>query len=395
VTGTLATGRIAVGDEVEIAPRGVRAVVRGMQSCKLDCTEVAAVARVAVNLRGVDTEALARGDALVAPGRIAPASVIDAAVTAVTGGGRLSLHLGSAAVGVRVRPLKTPVASYVRLTLDNALPLRLGDRGLLRDPGNHRIVAGLRVLDIDPPSLRQRGAAAARAEALSGLDGVPTADDLIGWRGVMHSVTLRRLGVGAASNAVRTIGEWSVSDERWRDWQTGLDALVYDAGRINRHLSAAELTQRLGLPDPMILDALVEASGDLESHVGRIRRRGETPALAPAAEAAVAGLVTHLADHPFDAFDVEALGAAGLDGQTLATAVVAGRLFRVSREIYLLPSAVPLAVERLRQLPETFTVSEARTAWHTTRRVALPLLQHLDAAGWTSRVDETGRRLVR
>jgi len=34
-------------------------------------------------------------------------------------------------------------------------------------------------------------------------------------------------------------------------------------------------------------------------------------------------------------------------------------------------------------LSQPFTTSEARQALTTTRRVALPLLEHLDARGWT------------
>jgi len=74
---------------------------------------------------------------------------------------QLVLHLGSAAVPVHVRPLGTAAA---RLRLTQPLPLRVGDIGLLRDPGEHRIAAGIEVLDVRPPPLRRRGAARVRAE---------------------------------------------------------------------------------------------------------------------------------------------------------------------------------------------------------------------------------------
>src|SRR5690606_32188293 len=53
VTGTLGAGRIAVGDELELSGSGRRASVRGLQSLGRAREEVTAVARVAVNLRGV------------------------------------------------------------------------------------------------------------------------------------------------------------------------------------------------------------------------------------------------------------------------------------------------------------------------------------------------------
>ena len=61
---------------------------------------------------------------------------------------QLVLHVGSAAVPVHVRPLGTAAA---RLRLTRPLPLRVGDIGLLRDPGEHRIAAGIEVLDVRPP----------------------------------------------------------------------------------------------------------------------------------------------------------------------------------------------------------------------------------------------------
>jgi selenocysteine-specific elongation factor len=46
-------------------------------------------------------------------------------------------------------------------------------------------------------------------------------------------------------------------------------------------------------------------------------------------------------------------------------------------------------------LPQPFTLSAARQALATTRRVAVPLLEHLDGRGWTRRVDTATREVVR
>jgi selenocysteine-specific elongation factor len=49
----------------------------------------------------------------------------------------------------------------------------------------------------------------------------------------------------------------------------------------------------------------------------------------------------------------------------------------------------------LARLPQPFTTSEARRALTTTRRVAIPLLEHLDGLGWTRRLDPGHREIVR
>ena len=79
------------------------------------------------------------------------------------------LHVGAHSVSVHCRPLD---GELVRLTLERPLPLRFGDRTLLRDPGS-RQVWGARVLDPMPPPLRRRGAAVERAKALEDVTEEP------------------------------------------------------------------------------------------------------------------------------------------------------------------------------------------------------------------------------
>jgi selenocysteine-specific elongation factor len=83
-----------------------------------------------------------------------------------------------------------------------------------------------------------------------------------------------------------------------------------------------------------------------------------------------------------------------LGRRELAAAERAGRLMRLGGDVVLLPSATEQAVTRLAALPQPFTASEARQALGTTRRVAIPLLEQLDAQGRTERVDPTSRRVT-
>ncbi|MEH0846095.1 selenocysteine-specific translation elongation factor, partial [Micromonospora sp. CPCC 205711] len=167
VTGTLGAGRLRVGDELELAGTGAPVRVRGLHSLNAAHDRVDAVARVAVNLRGIARDRLGRGDALLTPGRFHHTDLLDVRLAgdpAADLPATLTLHVGSAAVPARVRPLG---ADTVRLRLDRPLPLLIGDRALLRDPGRHHVAGGVTVLDVDPPPLRRRGAAAARAAVLA------------------------------------------------------------------------------------------------------------------------------------------------------------------------------------------------------------------------------------
>ncbi|MEV4728205.1 selenocysteine-specific translation elongation factor, partial [Micromonospora humida] len=171
VTGTLGGGELRVGDQLTLATTGEPVRVRGLHRLGTPAQRVAAVARVAVNLRGVPRERLGRGDALLTPDRFHRTDLVDVRLAGDPAGdlpATLTLHVGSAAVPVRVRPLG---GDTVRLRLARPLPLLTGDRALLRDPGRHHVCGGVTVLDVAPPPLSRRGAAAARAAVLADLDG--------------------------------------------------------------------------------------------------------------------------------------------------------------------------------------------------------------------------------
>ncbi|MFC0000825.1 SelB C-terminal domain-containing protein, partial [Brachybacterium conglomeratum] len=78
-----------------------------------------------------------------------------------------------------------------------------------------------------------------------------------------------------------------------------------------------------------------------------------------------------------------------------SAAAAQGRVLRLPGEVGALTAAPALAMRELARLEQPFTTSEARQALGTTRRVAIPLLEHLDGRGWTRRVDAGHREIVR
>jgi selenocysteine-specific elongation factor len=353
------------------------------------------VARVAVNLRGVAASEVRRGDAIVATGSCAVASVLDVELSAPLPPGRHTLHLGSAMVQARVRPLGGDESRFCRLSLAHPAPVRLGDRGMLRDSGRREVLAGVVVLDADPSALRRRGAGSARAAELAAAHERPPGADLVQWRGWATDADVERLGARPDAST-RHVGTWWISADRWGHWAAELWQLVRDQG-VGVGLSRGEAVLALGLPSPGVLDALL-AAGEchgLESVDGRLRVRGERAVLAEPAAAGLADLERRLAENPYQPPDHHQLAALGLDDGALGQATACGRLVRISGDVYLLPDAVDVAVERLRQLPQPFTVAQARDVLDSSRRVVLPLLQLLDASRRTRRVDESHRSVVR
>ena len=388
VTGTLPAGTIRVGDVLAVGERRLR--VRGLQVLGRGVDDISAVARVAVNPRGVGADEISRGDALVTPAAWHLSDTVDVALSVDTGVAELTWHLGSAAVPARVRPLGPGTA---RVVLARALPLTRGDRAILRDPGRHRIVAGARVLDADPQTFTRRGAARRRGDALArGEAGRLGAE--VRRRGVVTRNRLDLIGVDTADlSAVRAVGRWLIDPDAWSQWTTALPRLV-DANAVAdpRHpgLPTGAAARRLGVPDPDLVVAVAHASGLVVSD-GQVARAGSVATLGDA-EPAVQTLETRWRQHPFAAPDQPELTALGLSRRDLATAERLGRILCLG-DVVLGPEAPDRAVDRLRMLPQPFTLSQARRALDTTRRVAVPLLEHLDAAARTERVDDAVRRV--
>jgi len=378
VTGTLAAGTIRVGDELEHAGR--RVTVRGLQSLGQDEGEVDAVARVALNLRGVDRQHIGRGDAIRTPGAWLDTAEVDVALRAAGQLHRqLVLHIGSAAVPVHVRPLGTAA----RLRLARPLPLRVGDIGLLRDPGEHRIAAGIEVLDVRSPRLRRRGAARDRADELATGRAHPPV--------CARTNELRAMGFEATG---QRIGEWVVDpqwwDERRQQMMTAVKRWAADHD-VAAGMPLETLRQQADLPTAELIPSLLDGTG-LEIADGLVRP--PNTGLPPRVDKAVSAVEDWLAEEPFRAPEADELKELDLGAKELAAAVRVGRLTRIADGVVLGPDALERAADVLRALPQPFTVSDARRALGTTRRVAVPLLEQLDARQITRRSDDNTRTVV-
>jgi selenocysteine-specific elongation factor len=108
---------------------------------------------------------------------------------------------------------------------------------------------------------------------------------------------------------------------------------------------------------------------------------------------AVDAIRARLTGDPFAAPEAGDLTAAGLGPRELAAAVRGGQLLRIADGVYLAPDVAEQARARLAGVPQPFTLSQARQAWGTSRRVAVPLAEWLDARGITVRLPDNTRRL--
>ncbi|MGB8256962.1 MAG: selenocysteine-specific translation elongation factor [Pseudonocardiaceae bacterium] len=394
ITGTLAGGTLRVGDELELTSGGRRVRVRGLQSLGAPVEAAPAVARVAVNLRGVPRESVHRGDALLTPAAWLASRTVDVRLS--TGSAtelprHAVLHAGTAAVPARIRPLGPDTA---RLGLAQPLPLRIGDRALLRDPGARRIPAGIIVLDVRPPVLRRRGASAARAAELAATDGVPDGRAELRRRGLMRSEELVAMGAQVPAEAA-AVGGWLVDPALLEQRGEQLAAAVAEHAAENPLEPGMPLEvarQVTEMPDARLIELLLGSRLTLTQ--GRVHIAGPVSGLPDAVRSAIGALRAELAERPFAAPNAHRLGELGLGAKQLAAAVRAGELTKIANGIYLAPGADDDAIERLRALPTPFTLSQARQALDTTRRVTVPIMELLARRGLSRQLPDGTHELV-
>lgn len=411
VTGTLVGGPIAVGDEVEIHPNGDRARIRGLQTHKRAIEVARPVSRVAANLTGIERAELERGDVLGRPGDWRPTRVFEARLRPVrslerplSARGAFKLYAGSAERDVRIRlygrtQLDAGESAYVRIRLSAPLVLDVHDRFVIREAGRRATVAGGVALDPNPPT-----PPGAEAEARLAARGRASREELpallVAESGAIRAarVTLfTGMTPSEVAGAARA-GEWWVSDEV----RSAADAVLLEAlarfhaehplapgedvaavrEMLGAHLSHAGTTSDPGLVEAVLDD--LERRGEIAREGTSLRRSTHRVAVEHSDD--VQRLVQTVAASEPTPPTVAELLAAGVGREAIDAAVRAELLIRVSNELVMTPGFVRRGRDAVRASGASgITVGAFREALGTSRKYALPLLEHLDARGITRR----------
>lgn len=409
VTGTLQHGRLAVGDLVTVLPGGSPARVRGLQCLGRAVDAAAPGTRVAANLAGIARDEVTRGDAIVAgPSPRWPVTdTFEAQVRVlpneqVRGRGSWMLHVGTAAVEVDVHPvLGEPIrgVGQVRLGARTPLPLRCGDRILLREVGRRRVVAGGVVLvPWDTGRLHGVEARLRRAELLEAIavaDGPDRVAALVA-AGVDRPADELLSAADVAAAGAGTFPDLVHVDDRFvlaadlHEWAERVDAHLDRAGPVGADrptlagvLGGAGCPTHLtsGVLDHLLATRAVAQAGPALLHPAHQAAYDDTTARRRQA------LLDRLGADPWAPPPVRdvlpEVGASPRDLQALAAdgAVV------VHGPMAFTTAAVATAVEALAAVEAAhgpFTAAMAREALGTTRRAVIPLLELLDAAGVTT-----------
>ena len=184
VTGTLLSGQIAVGDDVEVLPSGLVSRVRGIQGHGKKMEKGGAGQRLAVNLQGVEHSQVHRGDTVVPRGLYQTTQTVDVRLRLLESSARslkhragLRLHSATYEVPVKVilfdrNALEPGESVFAQLRLARPALLLPGDPFVLRTSSPSATVGGGTVLDPLPPRRRRRS-----SEALQLLEALESGED--------------------------------------------------------------------------------------------------------------------------------------------------------------------------------------------------------------------------
>ncbi len=438
VTGTLVSGEIAEGDELELLPSGLRVRARGVQVHGDSVQTAQAGQRTAVNLAGVETAAIERGMVLAKAGRLRSTQIIDVQLEMLSSAprpirtrSRVRVHIGSAEVLARVRVLSRTgelppgETGFAQIRLESPVVALNGERFIVRSYSPAETVAGGLILD--PLATKHRGKELAktheRLHALmdaelstrlaafvesSGDHGLRWLDlsARTGWTDQLLSETAAKARAEAAT--METDGIFISRENFDRLSREALEAVRTHHQRdpLSRGLARETLRERLfTAATPEVFRAVIarlETEGELVLEKDLLRSREHSRELSPedaqlrekiATNYERAGLEAPTLDSVFEQVGVSPTRRAH-GRRILQLLIDDGTLVRVQGEMFLHAEALARLKERLSQYasnhePERLIdVAAFKDLAGVSRKYAIPLLEYLDSQRITRRAGD-------
>ena len=432
VTGTLVSGSVAVGSEVELLPEGVRARVRGLQVHGASVESANAGQRAALNLAGGSRLPADRGSVVASPGELGATRMLDARLEVlgwasgpVQDEDRVHLHLGTATSLARVRllggagALSPGDSGLVQLRLETPLTAVRGDRFIIRRYSPVITIGGGRILDAFPPKRSPRSPAArGRVAALDEVTDAEAAAAFIeeaGIRGLDETALCRRLGL-RAPDAERVVTQLGGRGEIEALGEGGGGRIFLSAGNVrslegrmlarlaawesdNRRrpgMPLEQLREQTGVPAAVVDGALrgLQAAGTVELTRHTVGTAGRRIELTDEERRASDGFARLLAEGGFTPPTLgeaaEGLGVSrDLVDDLRRLLLSEGRVVDVSPDLYF--DAARIAELRRAVAERGAADPHIDVAWFKerfglSRKHAIPLLEWLDRERVTVRV---------
>jgi selenocysteine-specific elongation factor len=427
VTGTLLDGQLALGDEVEILPSGQRGRVRGLQTHKKKEEKAMPGSRTAVNIAGIETDSVRRGEVVVHPGQYRAIRRVDARLRllkdvplSLQHNSEVKFFVGASETMASLRllgkeELGPGEEGWIQLELRDPVVAVRGDRFILRRPSPGETLGGGVIVDHQPRGRHKRfdEKVLRSLEFLS--EGTP-ADVLLEAALALNVAAIRevvarsRLEAGPARSALKELlGTQSIIPLQEETPDITSDALVIARPRWNalygevlqtidayhskyplrRGIPREELKSRLKL-SARAFNALINrlvSDGVLSDYSTVLAKPGHKVQFDPDQQARVQALMRRFEQNPYSPPGTRELQMEV--GEEIQNALLEmGQLTAVSQDIMFRKQDYDFMVNRIKgelQQKERITLGEVRDLFNTSRKYAQSLLEHLDVIGLTVR----------
>ncbi|WP_347491093.1 selenocysteine-specific translation elongation factor [Desulfoscipio sp. XC116] len=431
-TGTLLTGQINTGDSLQIYPAGEVYRVRNVQVHGHRMNTAEAGQRVAINLSGLETGELKRGQVLAVPGSLKPSHRLDVKLRFLPSAprplkhrARVRVYLGTAEILARVilldrEELEPGAQAYIQLQLEEPAVAARGDHLVIRSYSPMRTIGG--GLVVDPTAVKHKRYRDELIKALATAEkGTPaelleqfltasarlcTPADLCAGTNLAADITGRALQElldhGQAVELVYEGEKAYIPPRILAGWEDKIKQALLDyhqkfplrEGYPKEELRSRLFTAQNNKQFQMLLVHL-EQKGSIDLRANSVAVRGFNPQPSPAQSTGIKQLEKIYLAAPYQppGWD-EATREAGInknDMELLNYLLTQGTLVKIAEGLFFhhraLAEAVELIKDHLAQKGE-LSLGEVRDLLQTSRKYALPLLEYLDREKITRRVGD-------
>ena len=427
VTGTLIDGHLAVGDEVEILPSGWRGRIRGLQTHRKKEERAVPGSRTAVNISGVETEQIQRGEVVVRPDQYQPTRRIDASFQLLKDASSSLVHrqevkffvgAGETIATLRLlgrEELNPGEDGWIQLELRDPIIAVRGDRYILRRPSPGETLGGGVIVDHKPRGRHKRF----DAEILKSLEALAKGSpgDILfeaalasNAASIKEMVLRSRLESETADSALKELvksgklipleeGVMNPSSDvlvialpHWNALHDKTLQTVKSHHRsfpLRRGIPREELKSRLKLT-PRVFNAVIKKLG-MENLLldagGTLSITGHEIKFDSGQQAKIQALMRKFEQDPYSTPTIKECHLEA--GEEVVNALIElDELVPVSNDVIFRKPDYDSMVMKIRETIKQngkITLAEVRDTFSTSRKYAQALLEHLDSIGETVR----------
>jgi selenocysteine-specific elongation factor len=412
---------------VEILPSGQRGRVRGLQTHKKKEEQAVPGSRTAVNISGIETESIQRGEVVVHPNQYQPTRRIDARLhllkeisSPLKHNDELKFFVGASETIATLRllgkeELNPGEEGWIQLELRDPIVTVRGDRYILRRPSPGETLGGGIIVDHQPKGRHKRFDENILRSLESLAQGTPAdvvleAALALNIASIKEVVARSRLEATEAESALQELlmanslilleeGPPTITSEllviplpRWNTLHQKVVEIVesyHQSYPLRRGIPREELKSRLKLSS-RVFNALIEnylSRNILKDSNNFIAKPEHQIQFDSGQQTKVQALIRKFEQNPFSPPGMKELQSEV--GQEILNALIeSNEFFPVSSDVIFRKQDYDLMIDRIQkeiQQKEKITLSETRDLFGTSRKYAQALLEHLDAIGITVR----------